>query len=400
MTESSSPPSSPQTDAASASKAKTKRHRKVFWSTLIFFLFCGVLYLVYWWWWGQFSESTDDAYVNGNLITVTPQIDGIVTMILVDNTQLVEVGQPLVELDRHDYEIAFEGSKADLAQTVRDVVGMFFKVEELQAKTEVNRANLARATLDYEHRLQLVDDGSVSREEFEHRETTLSAAFAALVEVEKELAGAQAQVENTTVFTHPKVEQAKAMLRKNFLSLHRCCVRAPTRGIITQRKAQVGQWVQAMDPLMALVPIDQMWVDANFREVSLKYMRIGQPVTLISDMYGRGVKYHGKIVGLNPGTGSVFSVLPPQNATGNWIKIIQRIPVKISFTPRELKDHPLVLGLSMTAHVSTRDRTGLQLPLQSPVEPVYVSPVYTDELAGVEEIIEEIVKCNQDYDRI
>jgi membrane fusion protein, multidrug efflux system len=375
------------------SKPKS-RHRFITWMLILFFILCGVIYLVYWLFWGQFSESTNDAYVNGNMIMITPQVDGIVTMILADNTQLVEAGHPLVEIDPHDYEIAFGKAKAELAESVREVVQMFIKVDELEAKLEVNMATLIRTSLDYQHRLELVDDGSVSLEDFEHSETALSASFAALVEVEKELKGARSQVVNTTVATHPKVEQAKAFVRKAFLSLHRCCVCAPTGGIVTQRRAQVGQWVNADDPLMALVPIEEMWVDANFREVSLKHLRIGQPVEIISDMYGRGMKFHGNVVGLNPGTGSVFSVLPPQNATGNWIKIIQRVPVKISLNIDELKRHPLVLGLSMTTYVNTHDRTGLQLPLQIPLKPIYASPIYSDELQGVEEIIEQIINAN------
>lgn len=364
------------------------------WITGICFILAGLLYVLYWLIWGQFFESTTDAYVNGNMIILTPQQEGIVTTILVDNTQLVEEGQPLLELDRHDYEITLDKAKADLAESVREVVQMFLKVEELGAKKEMREADLIRAMQDYEHREALVEDGGVSVEDFEHSGTSFASAFAALSEVEKELASARAQIENTTVSTHPKVERAKSMLRKAFLGLHRCRVLAPARGLITQRKAQVGQWVKASDPLMALVPIDQMWVDANFREVSLKHLRIGQPVEFISDMYGREMKFHGKVIGLNPGTGSVFSILPPQNASGNWIKIIQRIPVKISLNPKEVKAYPLVLGLSMTAKVDTHNREGRRLPKVAPIQEVYRSSVYADELQGVDELIEQIISVN------
>lgn len=378
----------------STNEAKKHRQKWILINVISFFVLCIVVYLIYWLVWGQFKESTDDAYVNGNMIVLTPQIDGIVTTILTDNTQLVEAGQVLAELDPHDYEIAFEKSKADLAETVRQVVQLFLKVDELDAKREVSQANLLRASLDYKHRQPLVADGSVSREEFEHSETTFYAAYFSLAEVAKELQAARAEVENTTIATHPKVEQSKTALQKAFLALHRCKVLAPARGIITQRKAQVGQWVKAADPLMALVPIEQMWVDANFREVSLKYLRIGQPVKLVSDMYGGDMPYQGHVVGLNPGTGSVFSILPPQNATGNWIKIIQRVPVKISLDPTELKEHPLVLGLSMTVTVDTHDRSGLQLPHASAAKPIYASDVYTNELDGVDEIINQIISDN------
>lgn len=222
-------------------------------------------------------------------------------------------------------------------------------------------------------------------------------AIALLMQTEKELESAVAQIENTTIATHPLVEQAKASLRSSFLSLHRCTVLAPVRGIVTQRKAQVGQWVVSNDPLLALVPLDQIWVDANFREVDLKNFRIGQPVSLFADMYGRRKKFHGKLVGLNPGTGSVFSILPPQNATGNWIKIVQRIPVKISLDPNEINKRPLVLGLSMTATVDIHDKSGLRLPHVTASKPLYKTGIYADELAGADEMIEQIISDNTSY---
>ncbi len=370
------------------------RQRWATWIAVVFFVLCGLAYGIYWLGWGQYQESTDDAYVNGNMIMLTPLEEGIVTTIFVDNTQLVEAGQIVVELDRHDYEIALQQAKADLGDAVRRVSQMFIKVEELEAKREVSRAELIKSTLDYGHRQALVESGGVSIEDFEHSETALYAAIASLKEVEKELKRAYAEVENCTVATHPRVEQAKSSFRSAFLALHRCRVRAPVRGIITQRKCQVGQWVGEAEPLMALVPIEQMWVDANFREVSLKHLRIGQPVELVADMYGDEVAFRGEVVGLNPGTGSVFSVLPPQNATGNWIKIIQRIPVKISLNPHELRLHPLVLGLSMTVTVDTHLRNGLQLPQAISTKPIYRSDVYADELKGADEIIAEIIAAN------
>ncbi|HEY5259025.1 MAG TPA: efflux RND transporter periplasmic adaptor subunit [Rhabdochlamydiaceae bacterium] len=372
------------------------RTRRMTIIAVVIFLLCGLAYGIYWFGWGQYSESTDDSYVNGNMIILMAQEEGIITKILADNTQLVEQGQPLVELDRHDFKIALDGTKADLANAVREVAQLFIKVDELDAKREISRAELTRASLDYEHRQILVEDGSISREDFEHSETTLTGAFASVIEVEKQIAGAVAEVQNTTLETHPKVEMAKSELRKAYLALHRCTVLAPARGIVTQRSAQVGQRVTAMAPLLAVVPVDQMWVDANLREVNLRNIRIGQPVELTSDMYGHSVKYHGKVVGLNPGTGSVFSILPPQNATGNWIKIIQRIPVKISLDPKEVADHPLVLGLTMTTKIYTHCRKGLRLPAASEPKPIYETDVYADELTGADELIQKIIQANYD----
>jgi membrane fusion protein (multidrug efflux system) len=378
-------------------KKPSKKSRAI-WITTALFIVSGLSYWIYWLGIGQYQESTDDSYVNGNMIMLTPQIDGIITTILADNTQWVEPGQPLIELDKHDYEIAFERAKADLGDAVRSVCQMFFRVEQLTAKKKVAEAALLRAKLDYQHRRALVSDASVSREDFEHSETTLSAAFAELAEADKELLGAIAEVENTSVDTHPKVAQAKANFRKAYLALYRCTVRSPVYGIVTLRKAQLGQWVKAADPLLSLVPLDQIWVDANFREVSLKNLRIGQPVELYSDMYGRWKKFHGRVIGLNPGTGSVFSILPPQNATGNWIKIVQRVPVKISLNPEELKAYPLVLGLSMTAKIDTHGRSGQRLPHASESKPIYSSDVYAKELEGVDALIDEVIAENTSLD--
>lgn len=371
-----------------------KNGMRAIWIASAIFFILGLGFSIYWFAYKRYYPSTDDAYVNGNMILITPQVSGIVTSILADNTQFVEEGQPLVEIDRHDYEIAFEGARAELADTVRKVAQLFLRVEELQARLEEREADLLRAELDYDHRKALVEDRSVSLEDFEHSETTFLAMSAARVEAEKALLQAKVEVENTTLETHPKVMLAKSRFKRAFLDLHRCLVLAPSSGIITQRKAQVGEKVGATDPLMALVPLDQIWVDANYRELNLKYLRIGQKVTLFADMYGRSLTYDGRIVGLNPGTGSIFSVLPPQNATGNWIKIVQRVPVKISLDPEQIKAHPLVLGLTVTVKTNTHDRSGKQLPDESLIEPIYKTRVYEKELQGVEDLIEQIIAEN------
>lgn len=371
-----------------------KTHKKWLLIVSATFLILGIAFLLYWWIWGQFKETTNDTYVNGNMVEITPQVAGIITKIYTDNTQLVEQGNPLLLLDTHDYEIALEKAKAHLADRVREVAQLFLKVEQLEAAIQVRQAELTRTFLDYEHRSALVDDGSVSLEDYEHSRTAFMGAYAALMEIEKQHEQSIVEINATTVSTHPKVEEAKAELKKAYLLLHRCTVLAPTRGIITQRKAQVGQWVTANEPLMALIPLDQIWVDANFREVSLQHFRIGQPVEMFSDMYGSSIKFHGKLVGLNPATGSILSILPPQNATGNWIKIVQRVPVKISLDPEEILQHPLVMGLSITATVDTHDRKGAQLPTTTPLEVLYSTPAYDKELEGVDALIEHIVTTN------
>jgi membrane fusion protein, multidrug efflux system len=365
----------------------------IFIATAIFVIAFTIFILAWLIWW-RFEDQTDDAYVNGNMILITPQQKGIVTMILADNTQLVEEGQPILELDKTDYEIGLNRAKADLGNAVRSVVQMFVKVKELEAKRDSSRADFLRACLDYKHRRELVVDRSVSEEEFEHSQTTAFSAFSTYREVEQELESARARVGNTTIPRHPEVERAKANLQAAFLELHRCVVRSPVRGIIAQRKAQVGQWVQPSDSLMSVVPADQVWVDANYREVDLKHIRIGQPVHLKSDLYGKEKIFRGTVVGLNPGTGSVFSILPPQNASGNWIKIIQRIPVKISLDPEEVKNFPLMLGLSMSATIYTHDRSGPRLAQTLVRRPIYKTNIYAQELDGVDEMTRQIIADN------
>lgn len=371
-----------------------KRSKKAFWIATIFFVLCGIGYWFYWWKWGQYEETTKDAYVNGNLVILSSQIEGRVAKILVDNTERVEAGQPLIEVDRKNYEIALEKAKANLADTVRLVEQMFYTVKQLQAKKRQSEAYLLKARLDYEHRKALIEEEGVSKEEFEHSQSDLLAALANVSEVENRLKAAQAEMEKTTIFSHPKVEEAKARLKKAFLDWKRCRIVAPVRGIITQRKVQLGQWISPQTQLMALVPIDQIWIDANFREVSLRNLRVGQPVEMTSDMYGKEVKFRGEVMGLNPGTGSVFSILPPQNATGNWIKIIQRVPVRIQLHPHELKAHPLILGLSMKVTVDTHSRRGERFSSPKKGKPMDTTLVYQEELQGVEALIDTIIREN------
>ncbi len=373
-------------------EASSPKLKKGLWIATICFLFILLIFLAMWLIWWRFEAKTKDAYVNGNMVIVTPKQKGIITTILADNTQLVEAGQPLLELDRHEYEIALHRAKAELGSAVRQAAQSFIKVKELEAKRDANRSHFLRACLDYKHRKELVADQSVSQEDFEHSQSALFSAFSLLREVDQELESARVQAGRTTIAHHPLVEKAKANLEMAFLELNRCVIKAPVRGIVAQRKTQVGEWVQPSDPLLCIVPTDQIWVDANYREVSLKHLRIGQPAILYSDMYGKRVRYRGKIAGFNPGTGSVFSVLPPQNASGNWIKIIQRLPVKISLDPKEVQEFPLWLGLSMTVSIDIHDQSSSRIPEAASDAPIYHTNIYTEELNGVEDLIRQIIK--------
>lgn len=376
-------------------KKRSKRGRTLFIITILF-LCIGLAWLIYYLWWGRFSTYTNDAYVAGNMVELTSQISASTISINTDNTHVVEQGQLLIELDPTDFLIAFDAAKAKLAQSLRTVVNLFEQVKELEAKAEIDQAQLIKATQDFQHRENLVDLGGVSLEDFEHSEAALKTAFNTLILTHHQLKAAISQIDNTTVTTHPLVEQAKNKLRDAWVKLQRCKIYAPVRGIVSQRKVQVGEWVDPNDPLLAIVPLDQIWVDANFKEVQLKHLRIGQPVKVTSDMYGRSVVFHGKLIGLTGGTGAVFSVLPPQNATGNWIKIVQRLTVRVQFDPEEIKKNPLMLGLSLEVRVNTHERDGMRLPQICPPQPIYETDIFRRQIQGAEEVIEEVILENVD----
>ena len=385
------PPSSPEQPEENHAKRK-----KLILIILIIFFVLAVACIVYWLIWGRFREYTNDAYVSGNMVELSSQISGSVVSINTDDTDFVEQGQLLVELDITDPLIALEASKADLAQSLRTVVNMFERVKELEAQAEIDQAQLVKATQDFEHRENLVESGGVSVEDFEHSEAALKTAFNTLILTHHQLKAAIAQIDNTSVVTHPLVEQSKNKVRDAWVRFQRCKIYAPATGIVSQRTVQVGQWVNPNDPLLAIIPLDQIWADVNYKEVQLKNLRIGQPVKIKSDIYGRSMKYHGTLVGLTGGTGAVFSVLPPQNATGNWIKIVQRLTVRVNFDPEEIRKFPLMLGLSLEATADTHHRKGKRLPQVSVQKPVYETCVFRRQIQGAEDFIQEIIKENVD----
>src|SRR6267142_1380423 len=294
-----------------------------------------------WWWFdGRWTTSTDDAYVQGNLVQLTPQIPGIVIRINADDTALVREGDPVVVLDAADTQTA-------------------------------------------------LDD-----EDLKHAQAQVETAVAALKVAEQQLAASEATVSRTTVATHPDVKQAAAKLRQSYLAAQRASVLAPVTGYVAKRSVQLGQQVAPGAPLLAIVPLVDVWVDANFKESQLRDVRIGQPVTLSADLYGGAILYHGSVIGLAPGTGSAFALLPPQNATGNWIKIVQRLPVRIRLDPQELAAHPLRVGLSMNASIDTHDRSGPVLASIPPTQPVAATQAYERVLADAGRLEREIVQAN------
>ena len=339
------------------------------------FALAGLAYLGYWYLELRHYESTDDAYVQGNLVQITPQVAGTVVAVNADDTDFVKAGAALVKLDRADAQVALDQAQAALAQTVREVRSLYTtnatgsaNVSLREAEVVRARADLAKAQDDLARRQGLAASGAVSGEELNHAQSGVSNAKAALAATEASLVAAQQQLatsraltDGATVETHPNVERAAAKLREEYLDLARTTLPAPVAGYVAKRTVQVGQRVAPGASLMSIVPLDQVWVDANFKEIQLRSMRIGQPVTLTADAYGKSVVYHGKVAGLGVGTGSAFALLPAQNATGNWIKVVQRVPVRIALDPAELASHPLRVGLSTVVNVDVADTSGASL---------------------------------------
>jgi len=318
----------------------------------------GIAYLAYWLIVSRYYESTDDAYVAGDIVQVTSEIPGTVIAVHVDDTQAVAAGQLLLELDPSDAQIAMTGVEAELARTVRQVRTRFAQAEQLRAQIVQRETEAKRAQQDYARRQSLVADGAVSGEELAHARDTIAQLRAAADATHRELDAVLAQIDGTTLETHPEVLAAAARLRDVALGLRRTRIAAPVAGMVAKRAVQLGQHVAAGAPLMAVVPLADVWVDANFKEVQLTNVRIGQPVELKADFYGGSVQYRGRVVGLSAGSGSAFALLPSQNASGNWIKVVQRVPVRIALDPAQVKQHPLRIGLSMHAKIDLHDTSG------------------------------------------
>jgi membrane fusion protein (multidrug efflux system) len=357
---------------------------------------------------GSHYESTDDAYVAGNVIQVTPQVSGTVIGINADDTNIVKQGQDLVILDPSDARVALDQAEAQLAQTVREVRGVYANNGTLSANIATHeadtikaRSGLVRAEDDYKRRSALVASGAVSKEELQHVQTDLDSARSAVDAADAGVRAAREQLlsnqtltDGTSVAQHPNVLRAAARVREAYLNVERNTLPAPVSGQVAKRGVQLGQRVAPGTPLMAIIPLDQLWVDANFKEVQLRKMRIGQPVTLEADLYGGKVEYKGKIVGLSAGTGSAFSLLPAQNATGNWIKVVQRVPVRIELDPKELSDHPLRIGLSVVAKIDTSNQQGEQLATIKNTEPAYQTKAFATDTHAADALINRIVAAN------
>lgn len=319
------------------------------------FLLLALVWGAYWFFVGRWQESTDDAYVTGYIVQITPQVGGTVRAVRVKDTDEVVAGELLVELDAADSRVALEQAEAALAQVVRQTRVLHINNVALRAQVAARRAEVERLEADWKRRVAIATLGGVSREDLERASEALTSGRAAHVEAREQLRANQALATEEAIERHPNVRHAATRVEEAWLAWSRARIVAPVNGQVVKRNIQVGQKVAAGAPLMAVIPLDALWVEANFKESQLGRMRVGQPVTLTADYYGSDIRYRGRVAGFAAGTGSAFALLPAQNATGNWIKVVQRVPVRIELEAEDLKAHPLRIGLSMQAMVDLLD---------------------------------------------
>ena len=351
-------------------------------------------YGAYWLLVARYHETTDDAYVSGNLVQITPQAAGTVISIGADETDIVHQDDVLVALNPADAKIALERAQADLGEAVRQVQKLFYGTRQYEAGVIMGEAGLQRAQQDLQRRDGMDTAGAVSGEDLEHSRQMQTFASAGLALAQAQLNGSLALTAKTDVAHHPQVLSAAAHVRDAYLALQRTKIRSPVSGYVAKRTAQVGQRVNPGEILLAVVPLNQLWIDANFKEVQVRHLRIGQPVKVTADIYGDSLVYDGKIAGLGMGTGAAFSLLPAQNATGNWIKVVQRLPVRIELDPEQLKKHPLRIGLSMLVDVDTHKRDGAVLASKTRTQPAFGTSIYDAELHAADAMIAKIIADN------
>jgi len=403
--------------------AKSKRKKNLFLFTLIVLAIAAVtlwLYVTQW----RYQVSTEDAYVSGNQVQINAQISGTVTAIGVNDTDMVKAGQTLVALDQADNGLALETAKAQLRTAIRQYKTQTATIQqadvnisqaqtamnEVQSQIESAKIALLAAQSDYQRRAALMASQAVSQEEVQHAADTvkkaqaqLDAAVAKQATARSAVVTAEAQRNVTIanlgkndVLSQPAVQTAVANIQTAWLNLNRTQIVAPIDGQIAKRGVQLGQKISAGTPLMVIVPLHDLWVDANFKESQIKDIYLGQAVNLTSDIYGKEVVYHGKVIGLSAGTGSAFSVLPAQNATGNWIKVTQRLPVRIALDSKELQQHPLRVGLSMHAELDSRDQQGKPQVATATASNKPVAQLQPQvDMSGATKIIQQIIQQNQ-----
>lgn len=375
-------------------KNKKKKRKGALIFLAVLFVIVGMAYLVYWFMVLRHYQETDDAYVAGNQTQVMAQVSGSVNKVWFDDTDYVKKGDVLVTLDRTDAEQAFEKAQTALATSVRQTHQLIINSKQYQATIALRKTALDQALADLKRREPLGAANLIGREDLQHARDAVATAQAQLDVATQQYNANQAMILDTSLEDQPAVKQSAAQLRDAWLSLQRTRVLSPINGYVSRRSVQVGSQITSSTPLLAVVPADNLWVDANFKETQLEGVRIGQPATVISDIYGDDVVYHGKVVGLDMGTGSVFSLLPAQNATGNWIKVVQRLPVRIELDPQEVANHPLRIGLSTLVKVDTSNRDGAVLATSVRSKPAYESDALALDLTPVNDLIANIIRAN------
>jgi membrane fusion protein (multidrug efflux system) len=358
------------------------------------FIVIGVLWAIYWILVLSQRERTDDSYVNGNKVVLSAQVPGTVVAVLTDDTQLVHAGEVLVKLDPVDAGINLAHAESTLAETVRQVRQQRATAHRYDASIVTRRIELARASADLEKREPLIAAGAIAPEEVRHAREAVELAKAALEESTREANAARALVDGVDIKDNPAVMQAKSAFRDAWITSKRNAVLAPVSGYVADRSVQLGQHIQAGQALMTVIPLNQLWVDANFKEIQLRNLRIGQPAEVRTDLYGSAHPFHGRVTGMSAGTGAAFALLPAQNASGNWIKVVQRVPVRIELDPRDLSQAPLRVGLSATVTVDTSDRGGTVLAQKSADKPVGDTQVYEQDLDQANAAADAIIARN------
>jgi membrane fusion protein (multidrug efflux system) len=380
-------------DAPATTPPNGKR-RRILLLIAVIFIVIGVLWATYWVLVLDKREKTDDAYINGNRVVISAQVSGTVVAVLADDTQLVNAGQVLVKLDPTDAQTSLSRAASALGSAVRQVRQQKATAGQYDSEIETRKLELSRAQIDLAKREPLVADQAIAGEEVRHAEESVHLARAALAQAERQSLSAHALVDGTPVESNPTVLQAKDAYRDAWIAAQRNAVVAPVSGYVAERSVQLGQHIQAGEALMTVIPLHALWVDANFKEVQLRNLRIGQKTEVRSDLYGGSFIFHGHVEGMSAGTGAAFSLLPPQNASGNWIKVVQRVPVRILIDDNDLIKSPLRVGLSATVTVDTTSREGPVLAMQASDKPVGDTQVYTQDLEKANAEADAVVRRN------
>ena len=383
-----------QTDTQTSSNNKSQQRKKGLSIFILLLLLIAIGSAAYWFFFVKGFEETEDAYVSGNQVMVSSQVSGNISKINVDNMDPVQAGDVLLELDDTNAKLSFEQAKSNLANAVRQVSQLNYTVKQLKSAVRANEITLAQAQGNLNRRVQLVKDGAIDKESFQHAKEAVELAKANLTTSQNQLGANQALLLDGPLSEQPQIQSAVSNLKQAWLNLERTKIRSPIKGYVARRNAQVGQAVSVGGALMAVVTTDQMWLDANFKETQLTHMRIGQPVEIHFDLYGKDKTFNGKVVGIEMGTGSAFSLLPTQNATGNWIKVVQRVPVRIQLDPQQLAENPLRIGLSATVKVNVSDSQGKTLRNQAPSTTLYSTNVLQYDESAVNNLIESIIRDN------